>query len=103
MKLEAGAQFGTSQGSIKRNDSIVLRFQGTYGGKFGIASNENNLEEIVFRPAGHGMGSDLALFTGDKFLDFPGDYERFFQVVVEQDKPLPMNLLAIVHRGITYD
>ena len=103
MKLEAGAQFGTSQGSIKRNDSIVLRFQGTYGGKFGIATNENNLEEIVFRPAGHGMGSDLELFTGDKFLDFPGDYERFFQVIVEQDKPLPMNLLAIVHRGQTYD
>ena len=103
MKLEAGAQFGTSQGSIKRNDSIVLRFQGTYGGKFGIASNEANLEEIVFRPPGHGMGDPLTLFTGDKFLDFPGDYERFFQVVVEQDKPLPMNLLAIVHRGITYD
>jgi hypothetical protein len=49
------------------------------------------------------MGSDLELFTGDKFLDFPGDYERFFQVIVEQDKPLPMNLLAIVHRGQTYD
>jgi hypothetical protein len=103
MKLEAGEQFGTSQGSLKRNNSIVLRFQGTYGGKFGIATNEDNLEEIVFRPAGHGMGSPLELFTGDKFLDFPGDYERFFQVVVEQDKPLPMNLLAIVHRGQTYD
>ena len=103
MKLEAGAQFGSAQGSIKRNDSIVLRFQGTYGGKFGIATNENNLEEIVFRPAGHGMGSDLPLFTGDKFLDFPGDYERFFQIIVEQDKPMPMNLLAIVHRGVTYD
>tara|TARA_R110002020_G_scaffold161060_1_gene345794 strand:+ start:3247 stop:6333 length:3087 start_codon:yes stop_codon:yes gene_type:complete len=103
MKLEAGAQFGTSQGSIKRNDSIVLRFQGTYGGKFGIATNEANLEEIVFRPPGHGMGDPLPLFTGDKFLDFPGDYERFFQVVVQQDKPMPMNLLSIVHRGITYD
>ena len=57
----------------------------------------------LLKEALNGMGSDLTLFTGDKFLDFPGDYERFFQVVVEQDKPLPMNLLAIVHRGITYD
>ena len=104
MKLEAGGEAGTPQGSFKRNEAIVLRFFKTYGAKFGLGSAaDSDLEEIVFRPAGHGMGSALELFTGDKYLDFPGDYERFFQVKVIQDKPLPMNLLAIVHRGITYD
>lgn len=103
MKLEAGSEAGTAQGSLKRNEAIILRFYKTYGAKFGIASNEANLEEVVFRPAGHEMDSQLSLFTGDKYLDFPGDYERFFQVLVQQDKPLPMNLLAIVHRGVTYE
>jgi hypothetical protein len=103
MKLEAGQEYGTSQGSLKRNEAVVLKFYKTYGGKFGVASDEDNLEEIVFRPAAHGMGEDLELFTGDKYLDFPGTAERFFQVVVKQDKPLPMSLLGIVHRGVSYD
>ena len=103
MKLDAGQEFGTSQGSLKRNEAVILKFHKTYGGKFGTASDESNLEEIVFREAGHGMGSALTLFTGDKYLDFPGTAERFFQVVVHQDKPLPMSLLGIIHRGVTYD
>ena len=103
MKLDAGQEFGTSQGSLKRNEAVILKFHKTFGGKFGTASDESNLEEIVFREAGHGMGSALTLFTGDKYLDFPGTAERFFQVVVHQDKPLPMSLLGIIHRGVTYE
>jgi len=103
MKLEAGQEYGTSQGSLKRNEAVILKFHKTFGGKFGIATDEDNLEEIVFREAGHGMGSALNLFTGDKYLDFPGTAERFFQVVVHQDTPLPMSLLGIIHRGVSYD
>ena len=103
MKLEAGQEHGTAQGSLKRNEAVVLKFYRTYGGKFGEASNEEGMEEIVFRPAGHGMGSALTLFTGDKYLDFPSSTERFFQVIIKQDKALPMSLLAIIHRGVSYD
>ena len=103
MKLEAGQEYGTAQGSLKRNEAVVLKFYRTYGGKFGEASNEEGMEEIVFRPAGHGMGSALTLFTGDKYLDFPSSTERFFQVIIKQDKALPMSLLAIIHRGVSYD
>ena len=62
MKLEAGQEYGTSQGSLKRNEAVVLKFHKTFGGKFGIATDEDNLEEIVFREAGHGMGACL-LYT----------------------------------------
>ena len=103
MKLEAGQEYGTAQGSLKRNEAVVLKFYRTYGGKFGEGSNEEGMEEIVFRPAGHGMGTALSLFTGDKYLDFPSSTERFFQVIIKQDKALPMSLLAIIHRGVSYD
>jgi len=103
MKLEAGQEYGTAQGSLKRNEAVVLKFYRSYGGKFGEASNEEGMEEIVFRPAGHGMGTALSLFTGDKYLDFPSSTERFFQVIIKQDKALPMSLLAIIHRGVSYD
>ena len=103
MKLEAGQEYGTAQGSLKRNEAVVLKFYRTYGGKFGEASNEDAMEEMVFRPAGHAMGSALTLFTGDKYLDFPSSTERFFQVIIKQDKALPMALLAIIHRGVSYD
>ena len=103
MKLEAGQEYGTAQGSLKRNEAVVLKFYRTYGGKFGEGSNEEGMEEIVFRPAGHGMGTALSLFTGDKYLDFPSSTERFFQVIIKQEKALPMSLLAIIHRGVSYD
>jgi hypothetical protein len=43
------------------------------------------------------------MFTGDKDIEFDGDYDTDGFIVVEQSQPLPMTLLAIYPRLQTFD
>jgi hypothetical protein len=101
LPIDGGGNVGTSIGALKRLDRVVLRFHKTYGAKFG--SDATDLEEIVFRPDDLAMGDPLPLFTGDKVVDFPSSPDRPGIVIVKQDLPLPMSLLAIISRGETYE
>jgi len=100
LPIEAGSSIGTAQTAIKRIDRSSFRFNRTIGAKFG--SDEDDLETIIFIPAGLGNTAP-PLFTGDKTLDFSQSPDRRGQVFVRQDLPLPMELTAIILRGITYD
>lgn len=101
LPLEAGSSIGSAQTAIKRVDEIGIRFVNTIGAKFG--SNVNDLETIVFRPPLLPMDEPIPLFTGDKILKMPSDYDRKAQVIIEQDLPLPCIVTAITKRGLTYD
>jgi len=101
LPIEAGSVIGSAQGSIKRIDRSVIRFLRTIGAKFG--SDPDNLEDIVFRPPDLPMDEATPLFTGDKTLEFSSDYNRRGEVIIVQDLPLPMTVLGIISRGITYD
>jgi len=43
------------------------------------------------------------MFTGDKDVEFPSGYETDGFVVVVQDQPLPLTILAIFPRLQTFD
>ena len=101
MPLEAGGDIGTAHGNIKRIDRATIKFYRTYGAKFG--PDENNLEEINFRPGTLGLGSALPLFTGDQRVFLSSDPDQVAQVLIRQDLPFPCNILSTTFRGVSYD
>ena len=36
------------------------------------------------------------LYTGDQSISFPGDYDENPDILIVQDQPLPLNILAII-------
>lgn len=101
MRIEAGAQDGTAQGKTKRITKAVFRFLSTVGAKAGDA--ENNLDEIQFRRPSDPMDQAIQPFTGDKLVEWPGSYDFDGYLIVKQDQPLPMTVLAIMPQVLTQD
>lgn len=100
-RIEAGAADGTAQGKTKRINKVVIRLLNTLGAKAGPSLSA--LQEIPFRTGSMPMDTAPPLFTGDKDVDFGGDYDFDGRIVVVQDAPLPMTLVAIFPQLHTYD
>lgn len=100
-RLEAGAGDGTAQGKTKRINKMVLRFLNTLGCKAGPSLSV--LDEISFRDGSDPMDQPPPLFTGDKLMEWPGDYDFDGYIVVRQEQPLPMTLVAIMPQLHTFD
>ena len=101
MRIEAGATDGTAQGKIKRIDDVNLRLYRSVNANVG--PDITSLDRIPFRSGADLMDKAIGLFTGDKEIEMPSGYDQDGYVVVTQDLPLPMTLLAIFARVQTYD
>jgi hypothetical protein len=101
MRLEAGAGDGTAQGKTKRITKAVIRFLATLGAKAG--ADESQLDEIQFRKPSDPMGQPPALFTGDQMVEWPNGYDFDGYLMVKQDQPLPMTVVAIMPQVHTQD
>lgn len=100
LPVEFGASVGTAQGEIKRIDKVIARFQDTVACEFGPAIGKT--EDILFRDETIPLDTPIPLYTGDKVLEFDGDYDRNATVVLTGDAPLPCNITCLVYKGITY-
>lgn len=100
-RIEAGAGDGTAQGKTKRITKVVFRFYNTLGAKVG--PDANNLDDIQFRTPSDPMDQAPPLFTGDKLVDWPGGYDFDGYVMVRQEQPLPMTLVAVMPQVHTFD
>lgn len=98
MRVDSGGVEGTSQAKTKRIREVTTRFLDTVGAKIG--PTESNLKSIDF---GQSTTVKTPLFTGDKTIEFHGDYETDGFVVIKQDEPLPMTVLAIMPLLQTFD
>lgn len=98
MRIDSGGVEGTSQAKTKRIREVTTRFLDTVGAKIG--PTESNLKSIDF---GQSTTVKTPLFTGDKTIEFHGDYETDGFVVIKQDEPLPMTVLAIMPLLQTFD
>ena len=101
LRLEAGANDGTSQGKIKRIHGVTARFLDTVGAELG--PDTSNLDRIPFRDSSMAMDTAVPMFTGDKEISFPAGYDNDAQVVIRQSQPLPMTVVAIMRRSNTFD
>ena len=102
MDLEAGQSEGTAKGKIKRIHSITVSFNNTMACKVG--SDENDLEEIIFRSDADPADRCIQPFTGEKELKgFPGGYISGGHVLIQNDAPLPLTVVALMPKLRTYE
>jgi len=101
MRLEAGARDGTAQGKTKRINKVVIRFLQTVGA---VAGPDNDtLDRIQFRSGSDPMDQAVPLFTGDKLVEWPNGYDFDAYMVIKQNQPLPMTVVAIMPQVTTQD
>jgi len=101
MRLNAGSQDGTSQGKTKRIYDITVRMFETIGVEVG--PDISNMERIPFRSSADLMDEGIPPFTGDKQVEFRGNYETDGFIFVRQTQPLPFTILSLYPRLTTND
>lgn len=102
MRIEGGAEEGTSQGKTKRISKVVLRLFETVGVRVG--PNLDNLETIPFRSSSDPMDTPVSTFlAGDKEIEFRDDYNTDGFIFVKQEQALPCSVLAIYPTVVTSD
>ena len=93
MRLDAGSQNGTSQGKTKRIYEITVRLYESVGVEVG--PNLSDMERIPFRTSSDVMDQGIPTFTGDKAVEFRGNYDTDGFIFVRQTQPLPLTVLSL--------
>jgi hypothetical protein len=101
MRIDAGSQNGTSQAKTKRIYNITVRLYESLGVEVG--PDLNNMESIPFRSSAQLMNTPIPVFTGDKEVEFRGNYETDGYIYVRQTQPLPLTVLSLYPELITND
>ncbi len=100
---EAGSQRGTSQGKIQRINEVGFKLNRSFKG-FKVGGDEDKLTKIQFRDPNTLMGTPEALFTGIiPNISFNGDLVYGAQVLLHNEEPLPIELLAMIISVTTED
>lgn len=97
---EAGGAGSTAQGQMKRVNRAEFRFYNTSSIKIGREAS--NLEEIIFRDASDPTDAPVPLFSGIKHVEFPGDYDRKVDLLLQTYQPYPVTLLSIIYTGVSF-
>lgn len=111
MYLEAGQGAPTVQGRRKNVNSVVVRVNASRGLEVGTNqvddsttptgtappwTNATGMIQIKERNNSIAATAAVPLYTGDYYVNVPGDWKRPGQVAIQQEFPLPAELLAIV-------
>lgn len=96
LRLEGGNAAGTAVGKKKRIIGISFIFLNCHTVQFGPDSD--NLNEFDFREVNDSMDAAVPLFTGDRYYEFPGNWDEDPRIVVQHDDPAPFTLLAAAPR-----
>lgn len=96
MPIESMLQDGVSGSRSKRISEIAVRLENTVGLLAG--TDKEDLIRIPFRDSSIPMGSAPALFTGDKKIALKGGYDPAAHIVIVQDQPTPMTIVALFPR-----
>lgn len=100
LPVDAGSDYGTAQGKMKRIEKLVIRFKDTLGISYG--ENPANLNNLSFRATNDPMGVTPPLFSGDKQILFSGTYTLLPDYYIRQEQPYPATILALMPKLVTY-
>lgn len=92
MRLDSDPAAGITQSQTKRIHEVSLRLNNSLGLTYGDGLTERYL---TFRKTSDPMDSSPPLFTGDKDIEFDGDFDVDPKLIIKQAQPLPLCLLAI--------
>lgn len=95
--LYIGDNVSSGIGQKQRINHLLLMLYYSGGGRIG--QDKNTLCDILYRPADGQMNKPYPLFSGNKevlFNGFTNTDEQAVTILIENDSPLPMNILAIV-------
>jgi hypothetical protein len=95
LRVEAGSQVGTAQGSKKRYNEVIVRLHKSVGATI-------NGDQLPFRSSANNMGEPIPVFTGDKRVSNLG-WNREGQITIKQTQPLPMTVLSVTGTLVTSD
>jgi len=101
MRIDAGSQNGTSQAKTKRIYEVTARLYESVGVEVG--PDLNNMERVPFRTSADPMDQGIPPFTGDKEVEFRGNYDTDGFMIVRQTQPLPLTVLSLYPRLVTND
>ena len=101
LRFDIGAQNGTSQGKVQRIYQMAFRLNSTSAMKAGPSFTA--LDEVLFRTSDDLTNTPIPPFTGDKPIDWDGDYSTEAQVCWSRDKPMPCTVLALMPQLMTED
>jgi hypothetical protein len=101
LRLEAGAQNGTSIGKTRRVHRVGLLLNNTTGIKIG--ADFTTMDRIITRNSNDQVNTATPLFSGihSTTVEFPYDFQS--QVCIQADQPLPATILAIMPQLDTQD
>lgn len=100
MRMDGGGQ-GTAQTLMKSIAEMWLRFVRTIGGKTGPSFDR--LDSVPGLNPALPVGTPPPLFSGDRKVEFPAEYDTDGYVCVESSPMLPMTLVALIGRAEVND
>lgn len=95
-RLEAGTLAQSTQGLVKRIYHSTVRMWRSLGCQIGDGTT---MDTVIFRTTQQSFGQAVALFTGDKGIEFPQGWNKNAQVYITQSQPLPLNILAVISKA----
>lgn len=105
----------TVQGKRKNISAVTVRVQNSRGAEVGSNQYDasfqpnqamlpwTNLKQVKERGNSVQAGNSIPLFTGDERIIIPGEWKKPGQVAVQQNFPLPLNILALLPEVIVGD
>jgi len=93
LKISAGNPAGTPLGKVKRIYGLTFVLLNAHTFKYGPSSSDT--KEIDVRTSDDTTNTTAALFTGEYFVEFHGDWNKDGRIYAESEGPAPFTLLAI--------
>lgn len=93
MKLAVAASPGVLFAATQRITDITLRLHKSL--TCDVGTSWSVYDSHVFRDADDPLEAPPPLYSGDKYMDFSGDYEKAGNIFIQSRLPVPFTLLAL--------